>query len=189
MITQAIDPHHYVRRARQIKAQIPLILSKWGLLPKFTRWRLAQDPETGTVVLFGVLDTQYIAVHATTPFSNYFDPRLLSDLEAELHVQILPSSNDGLRYAFILELGELNSLPAPSEPLDHEAVSPSPDPHRDTLPDDRAILHQRLDKFLKVTEALEALDAVTPDVLQMDDAEFNQQMADYEASRNTQKPL
>lgn len=87
MITQAIDPYHYVRRARQIKARIPILMSQWGLLPKFKRWRLAQDRDTGMVVLFGVLDNKKIGAHTTTPFSDYFDPRLLSDLATELHIQ------------------------------------------------------------------------------------------------------
>jgi hypothetical protein len=112
MITQAVDPHHYVRRARQIKARIPVILSQWGLVPKFKRWRLAQDPETGMVILFGVLNNKYIATHTTTPFSDYFDPRLLRDLETELHVQVISSANDGLRYAFILERGQIDIEPA-----------------------------------------------------------------------------
>src|SRR5512135_925565 len=98
MITPIVDSPQFIRRARQIKAQIPLILSQWGLLPKFKRWRLAQDPGSGMVVLFGVLNNQYIATHTTTPFSNYFDPRLLRDLAAELHVQVISSANDGLRY-------------------------------------------------------------------------------------------
>jgi len=112
MITQIVDPHHFVRRARQIKARIPVILSQWGLVPKFKRWRLAQDPETGMVILFGVLNNKYIATHTTTPFSDYFDPRLLHDLGAELHVQVIPSANDGLRYAFILERGQIDMEPA-----------------------------------------------------------------------------
>ncbi len=112
MTTQTVDPHQFVRRARQIKAQIPAILSQWGLLPKFKRWRLAQDPETGMVVLFGVLNNKHIATHTTTPFSNYFDPRLLHDLATELHVQVIPSANDGLRYVFVLERGQIDIEPA-----------------------------------------------------------------------------
>jgi hypothetical protein len=111
MITQTVDPHHFVRRARQIKTQIPIILSQWGLVPKFKRWRLAQDPETGMVVLFGVLNNKYIAMHTTTPFSDYFDPRLLRDLATELKVQVISSANDGLRYAFILERGQIDIEP------------------------------------------------------------------------------
>ena len=119
MITQTVDPYHYVRRSRQIRAQIPFLLSQWGLVAKFKRWRLAKDPESGLVVLFGVLDNRYIATHTTTPFSNYFDPHLLHDLETELQVKIISSSNDGLRYVFILERGHIDELP---EHIDHQQV-------------------------------------------------------------------
>ena len=112
MITQAVvDPHYFMSRAREIRAQVPFILSQWGLAAKFKRWRLAQDPQTGMVVLFGVLDNKYIATHTSTPFSNYFDPHLMRDLEKELQVQIISSDNDGLRYAFVLERGQIDALP------------------------------------------------------------------------------
>ena len=116
MITQAVDPHHYISTARHIRAQIPLLLSQWGLVAKFKRWRLAQDPKNGMVVLFGVLDNKYIATHTTTPFTNYFDPQLLRDMETELQVQIVYSSNDGLRYAFILERGQIDEIPKQIDP-------------------------------------------------------------------------
>lgn len=193
MITQPVDPHHYVRKARQLKAQIPICLSQWGLLPKFKRWRLAQDPETGTVVLFGVLDTHYIATHATTPFSDYFDPRLLRDLATELHVQVIPSANDGLRYAFILERGALELLPEPLQVQEPVPAEPAPaEPVKPTAEAEHNRLHQRLDKFLEISAALALLENTTPpqpDVLLLDEAQFNQQMADYEARRNAQKPL
>ena len=183
MITQTVDPHHYVRRARQLKAQIPSLLSQWGLLPKFKRWRLAQDPETGTVVLFGVLDPQHIATHATTPFSDYFDPRLMHDLETELHVPVIASSNDGLRYAFILERGDLD---LPSVPV--EAFEPDPANLTPPEPISPNPTHQRLDKFLKITETLVSLENAStppePDVLLMEDAEFDQQMDKYKAYRS-----
>ena len=115
MITQTIDSRQYVRKARQIKAKIPLILTRWGLVPKFSRWRLTQDPETGMVALFGVLNSKFIATHTTTPFSDYFDPRLLNDMEAELQVPVISSSTDGLRYDFILERG-LIDMPAEPQP-------------------------------------------------------------------------
>jgi hypothetical protein len=110
MITQTVDSNYFMRRARQIKAQMPIFLSQWSLLSKFKRWRLAQDPGSGMVVLFGELNNRYIATHTTAPFSDYFDPRLMRDLAAELNVEVISSSNDGLRYAFVLERGRL-SLP------------------------------------------------------------------------------
>ncbi len=186
MITQAVDPQHFIRRARQIKAQIPIILSQWGLLPKFKRWRLAQDPDTGTVVLFGVLNNKYIAAHTPTPFSNYFDPRLMRDLATELHVPVISSANDGLRYAFILERGQLGALPVPVELLQRDAVDQAPPaedqkilieirsalpiPHRSVLADEHTILHQRLDRFLNIAEALDdAVPQPLPDVLLVDE--------------------
>ena len=54
MITQGIDPQQINRRVRQIKTRMPGLLSQWGLVPKFKRWRLTQDPDSGMVVLFGV---------------------------------------------------------------------------------------------------------------------------------------
>jgi hypothetical protein len=212
MITQAVDPHHFIRRARQIKALIPNLLSQWGLLPKFKRWRLAQDPGNGMVVLFGVLDTKYIATHTTTPFSDYFDARLMRDLASELKVQVISSSNDGLRYAFVLEKGFSDS-PAymtglhPQETAEvidlrsgggqsvpHrikmgriEKRSAARPPHTFVLTDDVTVTHQRLARFLKITDALEAANGASAqpisDVLLMDQAEFNRRMTDYENGR------
>ena len=177
MITQAVDPHHYVRRARQIKAQIPTILSQWGLVPKFKRWRLAQDPETGMVVLFGVLNNKYIAMHTTTPFSDYFDPRLLHDLATELNVQVLSSANDGLRYVFILERGQIDVVPTHIDPFVDEdrlivrvlykekpapeaiepKVTPAPLSAADSV-DDQTLVDQGVGAFLKVFDDIKLRD-------------------------------
>jgi hypothetical protein len=177
-----------MRRSRQIKIRIPILLSRWGLLPKFKRWRLAQDPETGMVVLFGVLNIRYIATHTTTPFSNYFDPSLLRDMAAELHVQVISSSNDGMRYAFILEKGRLG-LPGPGETIEHLAgEQSSPQPNNASLEEDHLISPVRLNRFLQVAEAFGAMNngatQPPPDILLMDEAEFNQKMAEYESNRN-----
>lgn len=200
MIPKALDPRHFIRRARQIKAQIPILLSQWGLLPKFRRWRLAQDPDTGMVVLFGVLDNKYIAAHATTPFSDYFDPRLLRDLETELQVQVIPSANDGLRYAFVLERGEivdaqpsLNARPTDLDgnQIERRAALPS-QPNVFISIGKHKVEHEKLDKFLKIAEAIEAAKNATdqppPEVLLMNEAEFNQLMAEYEDERNNSVP-
>jgi hypothetical protein len=210
MITQTIDPHHFVRRSRQIKARIPFVLAQWGLLPRFKRWRLAQDPDTGMVVLFGVLNTKYIATHTTTPFSNYFDPRLLHDMTKELQVRVISSANDGLRYAFILDKGLPDitqnsralmdssgigtiSTPGPAEPREPYVVDPvPPQPNNSASVNNHGIPHQRLDRFLKIAAALEAMENAPtqpmPEVLLTSAAEFNQQMAEYEASRNNNNP-
>src|SRR4030095_2065967 len=98
MITQTIDPPNFDQRARQIRAQVSTVLTKWGLLPRFKRWRLTQDPDTGMIVLFGILNNKYIAAHTSIAFSNYFDPRLLHDLANELQLQVVSCNSDGLRY-------------------------------------------------------------------------------------------
>jgi len=193
MISLADDPRHFVRRTRQIKAQIPNILSQWGLLPKFKRWRLAQDPDTGTVVLFAILDNKYIATNTTTPFSDYFDPRLLHDLATELHVQVIPSANDGLRYAFILERGEIDAPPpVNARPTDQDGNQierrVAPQPSVLVSVGKHTVEHQKLDKFLKIAEAIEAPKIAAaqppPDVLAMNELELNQLMAEYENERN-----
>ena len=111
MVTQIIEPHHFTQKVRRIRAQVSTVLTRWGLLPRFKRWRLTQDPGTGMIVLFGILDNRYIATHTSIPFSHYFDPRVLHDLANELQVQVVSCHSDGLRYAFILDRGQLGKLP------------------------------------------------------------------------------
>ena len=110
-MTQIVDPHHFDQKARQIKVRTSKFLTKWGLIPRFKRWRLTQDTDTGMIVLFGILNNKYIAAHTSTPFRDYFDPRLLHDLANELQVQIVSCNSDSLRYAFILDRGSLGKLP------------------------------------------------------------------------------
>ena len=102
-LKQTIEPHHFEKEAQRIRIQVATILTNRGLLPRFKRWRLTQDPDTGMIVLFGILNNRYIATNTSIPFSNYFDPRLLHDLERELQVQVISCNSDGLRYAFILD--------------------------------------------------------------------------------------
>jgi hypothetical protein len=110
MIIQTIDLHHFDQKARQIRTKVSIILEKWGLLPRFKRWRLSKDPSTGMIVLFGVLNSRYIARHTSIPSSDYFNPRLLDDLANELQVQVVSSNSDGMRYAFILSRGQIDIL-------------------------------------------------------------------------------
>lgn len=105
MIIQTLDPNYFNQKAQQIRAHVPIALAQRGLLPKFSRWRLTQDPSSGLVVLFGILNDKYIATHTQTPVDAYFDPRLLHDLATDLQVQVIPSNNVGYRYAFILDRG------------------------------------------------------------------------------------
>jgi hypothetical protein len=185
---------------RQIRANLPDILSRWGLLPKFKRWRLAQDPDTGTVVLFGVLDNHYIATHTTTPFSNYFEPRLLHDLATELGAQVIPSASDGLRYAFILDKGQVEIQPSVnnrpiSQELSHVQKivvdNEPPHPKAFVLAEKHRLEHEKLDRFLKIADALEAAKndgaQPVPEILLMNEAEFKKMMAEYEDERNKKK--
>jgi len=111
MVTRRLDSQRFAEKVRQIRARVPTVLEQWGLLPKFARWRLTQDPSTGLVVLFGVLNNKYIAAHTSLPFSDYFDPRLLLDLAIDLNVQVVSSNSEGFHYAFILDRGQLGQLP------------------------------------------------------------------------------
>lgn len=185
MITQTIDHHNYVSRARQIKARIPTLLTRWGLLPRFKRWRLARDPDTGLIVLFGVLNNKFISMHTTTSLTNYFDPSLLSDLSSELHVPVISSTNDGLRYAFILERGQIDKLPAHLDPLpgkeklivrvvySEQPAPPAPEPPiahaalgANDL-DDQKLVDQGVEAYLKVFEDIKLRDeAAQPDPVQ-----------------------
>ena len=173
MIAQAVSTFHFISRAQQITAQTPTFLSHWGLSPKFKRWRLVQDSRTGMVVLFGVLDHQQIATYFTNEFNEYFDPHLLRDMAVALKVQVTASSNDGLRYTFTLEKGQ-SGFP-------------------EDIGDKHTIMHQRLSKFLKIAGSNARPDNATPqrlpDVLFMDETEFNQQMTEYETNRNLNKNL
>src|ERR1051325_3310604 len=111
MRTQTGSANHFNQRARQIRDQVSTILTNWGLLPRFKRWRLTQDPDTGMVVLFAILNNRYIATHTSIPFSDYFDSRLLHDLANELQVQVISCISDGLRYAFVLDRGQFSKIP------------------------------------------------------------------------------
>lgn len=110
MIIQTNNQNQFNQKAWRIRTQVSTILTKWGLLPRFTRWRLTQDLDTGMVVLFGILNNRYIAMHTSIPFGDYFDPRVLHDLANELQVQVVSCNSDGLRYAFILDRGQFGRL-------------------------------------------------------------------------------
>jgi hypothetical protein len=110
-MTQAIDLHPYDLQVRRIKAKASAVLSRRKLLPRFKRWRLTQDPGTGMIVLFGIINDKYIAKHTSIPFLEYFNPPLLRELANELQVQVVSCNSDGLRYAFILDRGSVDKFP------------------------------------------------------------------------------
>ena len=210
MTIQRIDPQHFAQKARQIRAQVSTVLTKWGLLPRFKRWRLTQDPGTGMVVLFGILNNRYIATHTSIPFSDYFDARILHDLANELQVQIVSCNSDGLRYAFILDRGELGRLPTHVDfPFiengkllvrvvysDNPPSIPAPPAATTTMIDDHMLVRQGVGAFLKVfddiklrNDALQLSAQSLPDIVIIDEDEFNKRVAEHEANRQRSKRI
>jgi len=209
MIIQKNDQNQFNQNAWRIRTRASKILTKWGLLPRFKRRRLTQDPDTGMVVLFGILNNKYIATHTSIPFSNYFDPRLLHDLTSELEVQVVSCNSDGLRYAFILDRGQLSKLPTyidypfvdngkllvrvvysdashpvPAAPVDIATV------------DDQTLVHEGVGAFLKVFDDIKLRDAASqtstqtlPEIVVIDENEFNKRVAEHEADRQRSKRI
>ena len=209
MIIPTIDPNHFDQKARRIRAQVATILTKWGLLPRFKRWRLTQDPDTGMIVLFGILNNRYIATHTSIPFSDYFDSRLLHDLANELQVQVVACNSDGLRYAFILDRGQFGRLPTHVEYpfIDNGKLlvrvvygnSPQPIPippleSESARVDNETLVDQGVGAFLKVfddiklnVDALQLAAQNPPDIVVIDEDEFNKRVAEHEAKLNRQR--
>jgi hypothetical protein len=209
-MTQTIDPGHFKLQARRIRSQVSTVLSKWGLQPRFKRWRLTQDPDTKMVVLFGILNDNYIAAHTSTPFSNYFDSRLLHDLANELQVQVVSCHNDGLRYAFILDRGQIEKLPTHIDfpYIDNGKVlvrvvyenPPQPVPllpAEISLTDDLTFARQVAKAFLKVFEDIKLKDEAilelsaqdVPDIVVIDEDEFHKRVAEHEVNRQKIKRI
>lgn len=204
MITQTIEARNYDREARWIKSRVATILTKWGLLPRFKHWRLVQDPETGMIVLFGILNNNHIATHTSIPFSDYFDPRLLHDLSSELRIQVISCNSDGLRYAFILDRGQFDSLPTHLEyPIvdngrlavrvvydDNRPLPPLETPNKNPSVDDYARLRRGVAAFLKVFDDIKLRDDAAlllstqnlPDLVVIEEDEFKRRVAEHEAN-------
>jgi len=205
---KGVDPRHFDQKARQIKARVMIILTRWGLMPRFKRWRLTQDPETGMVVLFGILNNKYIAEHTSIPFNEYFDPRILHDLANELGVQVVSCNSDGLRYAFILDRGSFGKLPTH---IDYPFIDKGKVmvrvvfgdihptvlvPPVDTLNDNK-FMQQVAGAFLKVFEDIKLRDdaalllsAQNPtDIAVIDELEFNKRVLEHEANRQRVKRI
>ncbi|HEU0295374.1 MAG TPA: hypothetical protein VFR47_21725 [Anaerolineales bacterium] len=202
MIIQKNDQNHFNQKAWRIRNQVSTILTNWGLLPRFKRWRLTQDPDTGMIVLFGILNNRYIATHTSIPFSDYFDLRLLHDLSNELQVQVVACNSDGLRYAFILDRGQFGRLPTHVDYpfIDNgkllvrvvysDSPQPIPAPPVDTsmIDDDHMLVHQGVGAFLKVFDDIKLRDDALqfsaqnpPDIVVIDEDEFNKRVAEHEA--------
>ena len=204
-----IEPHHFEQEARRIRTQVSTILTKWGLLPRFKRWRLTQDPDTGMIVLFGILNNSYIATHTSIPFSNYFDPRLLDDLAKNIQLQVVSCNSDGLRYAFILDRGQFGRLPTHIDfPYidngkllarvvygDHLQSVPAP-PVNTAMLDDHALVRQGVGAFLKVFDDIQLREETAqvstqslPEIVVIDEVEFNKRVAEHEALRLRRKHI
>jgi hypothetical protein len=207
MIIQTIDPRHFDPKVRRVRMQVSAILRKWGLLPRFKRWRLTQDPGTGMVVLFGILNNKYIATHTSIRFSDYFDPRLLHELANGLQMEVVSCNSDGLSYAFILERGSLVKLPTHIDYpfLEGDRLSvrvvyadqPVPgsiNPQIQPVPpfpaenvEDQTLINQAVVAFLKVLDDIKSRKEAAsklaaqglPDVVAIDQAEFLRQVAEH----------
>jgi hypothetical protein len=211
MTIHTIDRRHLAQKARQIRAQAATVITRWGLLPRFKRWRLTQDPGTGMVVLFGILNDRYIAAHTSIPFSDYFDLRLLHDLANELQVQVVSCNSTGLRYAFILDRGGLGRLPTHVDfPFiengkllvrvvysDNPPSIPAPPVDSTTMMDDHMLVRQGVGAFLKVFDdiklredaALQLAAQNLPDIVVIDEDEFSKRIAEHEADRRRSKRI
>jgi len=204
MTIQTIDQRHITQKTRQIRAQVSNVLTRWGLLPRFKRWRLTQDPDTGMVVLFGILNNKYIATHTSIPFSDYFDPRLLHDLANELQLQVVSCNSDGLRYAFILDRGQLGIIPTHIDfpfvddgklsvrVVYKDKPQPAPVPPVEVaIVEDKTFVRQVVGAFLKVFDDIKLRDEAAlqlsaqnpPDIVIIDEDEFHKRIAEHEANR------
>lgn len=203
-MTQITDPRHFDGQVRRIRTTVSTVLTKWGLLPRFKRWRLTQDPDTGMIVLFGILNNNYIATHTSIPFSNYFDSRLLHDLSNQLQVQIVSCNSDGLRYAFVLDRGKLDVLPTHVDfpfvdngkvmvrvVYDNPPQPVATPPIDVTMPNDHRFISQVAGALLNVFDDIKLRDDATlilsaqnpPDMVIIDEVEFNKRVAEHEINR------
>jgi hypothetical protein len=211
MITRTVEPNRFDQQAQLIKDQVATVLARWGLLSRFSRWRLTQDPETGMVVLFGILNNKYIATHTSIPFSDYFDPRLLHDLANELQVQVVSCNSDGLRYAFILDRGQLEKLPTHidfpfvdqgklfARIVYNDNLQPLPPAAPANIPvnEDITFLRQMTAAFLKVFDDIKIQDDLAlqlaaqnpPAILLINQEEFNKRVAEHEVNRQRVKRI
>jgi len=216
MITPTIEPHHFDQEARRVRSQVSTILTRRGLLPRFKRWRLTQDPDTGMIVLFGILNDRYIASHTSIPFGNYFDSGLLRDLANELQLQVVACNSGGLRYAFVLDRGSLGKLPThidfpfldgdklfarvvyddkPLPEVPHLQIKPAPI-LTSAVVDDHALVHQGVGAFLKVFDDIKERDDAAqnpaqspPAIVVIDEGEFNKRVAEHKAARLRHKRI
>lgn len=208
-MTRTGEQEAYDHETQRIRVGVARILKKWGLLPRFKRWRLTKDPDTGIVVLFGVLNNGHIAMHTASHFGDYFDPRLLHDLANELQVQVVSCNSEDLRYAFILDRGRLEKLPThvdfpyvDDKGLSLRVVYADTHPSQTVSPVDETTADQNAIRrgaqaFLKIFDDIQlkndaaALLAAqsSPEVVLIDEDEFNRRVAEHEAEQRRSKHL
>lgn len=96
--------------AQRIMRRVPEVLRQHRLLPAFKKWALTND--NGLVILFGVLDDDRIVRQTQRPLLAYHAPAVLHDISTIMDgVPVVPSNSSGLRYAFVLDEGNLRTLP------------------------------------------------------------------------------
>ncbi|HLO17814.1 MAG TPA: hypothetical protein VK206_23490 [Anaerolineales bacterium] len=209
MIIQTNNQNQFNQKAWRIRTQVSTVLTRWGLLPRFKRWRLTQDSDTGMIVLFGILNNRYIATHTSIPFSDYFDPRLLHDLANELQVQVVSCNSDDLRYAFILDRGQLGKLPTHIDfpfiengkllarvVYSDDSQSAPTQPVGLTTVDDHSLVRQGVGAFLKVFDDIKLRDDAAlqlspqkmPAIVVIEEGEFNKRVAEHEANQQKINP-
>ncbi len=202
MMARALDPHHFDRQARRIRAQVSTLLTRSALLPRFNRWRLTQDPASRMALLFGILNGRHIATHTSIPLSDYFDPHLLHDLAGELQVPVVSCSTDGLRYAFILDPGQLRIVPTQIDfpytdngNISGYVVCTDNPQSRAGRPaeiegfDKRKLVSQAVRTCLEIFEILELRNGgasqlfaqYAPEIALRDEDEFNEPISEHEA--------
>jgi len=209
-MTRTIEQENFDHETQRIRAGVSTVLKNRGLLPRFKRWRLAKDPDTGMIVLFGILNNGYIAAHTSIPFSDYFRPSLLHDLANQLQVQVVSCNTDGLRYAFILDRGRLDKLPTHIDfpYMDNGKLTvrvvyhdipqsiPAESANVKTV-EDHNLVHRGVGAFLKVFDdiqlrndaAAQLSSQALPDIVVIDEDEFNRRVAEHEAERLRSKHI
>jgi hypothetical protein len=135
----------------------------------------------------------------------------LHDLANELQLQVVSCNSDGLRYAFILDRGQLDELPTHIDfPfIDNGKLSvrvvydnpPQPEPIQPAVEipvvDDQRFVRQVVSAFLKVFDDIKLKDEAAlqlaaqnpPEILIIDKDEFNKRVAEHEVNRQRIKRI
>jgi hypothetical protein len=126
-------------------------------------------------------------------------------------LQVVSCNSDGLRYAFILDRGQLGKLPTHidypfidnGKLLVRVVYSDKPQsvqapPADVAMVDDQDLVHQGVGAFLKVFDDIKLRDDAAalllstqtpPDIVVIDEDEFNKRVAEHEAYRQRNKRI